>query len=457
VMTKGTEAFETEAKRQEAGAESDVAIALSLYLTTLHEVSTGKEIGRTETNAILPQIYSVLDSPEMKTASDSDKQKFWEYCVGSALFCAGMHGAAEDKETKDAFQKLAGELFTTILPVEPKNVQFTKEGMKIIGIKVENGEIKTDKPSKPTTTTPATGKLGVTFETPKGWKQEKKDGLTVLSSQEDPRIDFRITLLSFYPREGKDIRTFYREVWATLMKQYPDDKYTPSIAVTDWENDGLIAFDGTEMSRTNDTPDVHLHVIEIGDFYLPIVVYWKKDGTNFNINDNRIGEPVLKFLNTLKITGATGHKSVVIDKSQLTGTWDRLMVASSAGYYSSSGNYLGDASSGGTVSLTLNPNGTYEYFFAMSLNGGSFKSSNSSKGKWALEGQTLTLTPTSASKPDQMKPQKYYLFGTGKSQDGKEQRLIMTRFDQPAEIAQAMKYIMNYGNGNSSYNYSKTK
>jgi hypothetical protein len=149
IMTEGAKAFEDAAKKEEPGAESDVAIAMSFFLTSLHGISTGKELGDAEGDAFLPQIYSIFDSPEMKSASDTDKQKFWEYCVGSALFCVGMHEASDDKESKDAYKKLAGELFKTLLPVDTKNVQFTKDGMKITGIKIENGEAKIEGGDKP--------------------------------------------------------------------------------------------------------------------------------------------------------------------------------------------------------------------------------------------------------------------------------------------------------------------
>jgi hypothetical protein len=161
IMTEGARAFEEAAKKEEPGAENDVAIAMSFYLTSLHGISTGKEVGDAEGNAFLLQIYSIFDTPEMKATSDTDKQKFWEYCMGVTAFCVGMHEASEDKESKDAYKKLAGELFKTLLPIDTKNVQFTKDGMKIVGLKVENGEIvDTDKPKEKPSASPSSVPAG---------------------------------------------------------------------------------------------------------------------------------------------------------------------------------------------------------------------------------------------------------------------------------------------------------
>jgi hypothetical protein len=457
IMTEGARAFEDAAKKEEPGAENDVAIAMSFYLTSLHSISTGKELGEAEGDAFLLQIYSIFDTPEMKSVSDTDKQKFWEYCMGVTAFCIGMHEASEDKESKDAYKKLAGELFKTLLPIDTKNVQFTKDGMKITGIVVENGEAKIEgsKPVPPAsaTTVPA-GKLSYSYTKPAGWKEEKKEGITILRCPEEG-VDFRISILSFQPRGGRDIQTAFRELWGQIMKQHPDSKYVPTIATIEKDENTLLAFDGTKFLSESHTPELFLYIMEAGDYYLPIIVFWEKDGINFDLAENRIGGPVSKFIGSVKITGTSGHKSVVISKEQLSGTWNQLLVGSLAGYYSNSGSYVGDASTGGGVTLTINPNGTYEYLFALVSNGKSGYT-DTHKGTWKLEGQTITLNATSASVKTQIKSHKFYVMGTGVGKNG-EKKLIMTSADEDAQLARAFTYMMNYGNDNNTYTFKKAK
>lgn len=456
IMTEGTKAFEEEAKKEKPGAESDVAVAMAFFMTSLHQIASGKDVPDEANSALIAQLHGLFDSPELKSASDEDKQKFWEYCVGTAMFCVGMHEASEERETKEAYQRLARGLFATLLPLQVENVQFTKDGMKVVGEKLrgEDGE------SKPSTTAPAVpvGKLAVTYDTPKGWKTEKKDGITVLSSPEE-NLDFRISILSFQPRNGQDIYSFYKEVWAGLIKQYPEEGYVPTPAILDMDNDILMAFDGTELTRTQSTPEVFLTVYEAGDYYLPVVAFWKKEGINFNLRDDRLGLPLTKFMTSVKITGASGHKSPIIQKSQVLGTWENLTTVSLGSYYNTAtGAYAGDASSGGSSTMVLNPNGTYEFSAQIVFNGKLRPElSVSHKGNWVLDKHILILTPTSAAKPAQMKTRKFYVLGPSRSQDGKEQRLMLSSFDETLHLSQAIVYLFNYGTANSMYSYKKVK
>lgn len=104
--------------------------------------------------------------------------------------------------------------------------------------------------------------------------------------------------------------------------------------------------------------------------------------------------PVFAYLESLK-SAAQPPEHPLFTKADCVGRWQMHLTASLAGFYSSSGAYLGDASTGGLEDLTLRPDGTYTSVFAGKTPTMAF--TNSESGTWSVEDTILTLTPASGS------------------------------------------------------------
>jgi hypothetical protein len=118
--------------------------------------------------------------------------------------------------------------------------------------------------------------------------------------------------------------------------------------------------------------------------------------------------PIWAFLESLH-SDEPISKRPLFSNSDCVGTWRMTLTTSLAGFYSASGAYLGDASSGGIDDLTLRPDGTYSRLFAGKGPYTAF--SWQEQGTWSVDDTILTLTPTSSSDQAHAKPQKHRLYG----------------------------------------------
>jgi hypothetical protein len=115
--------------------------------------------------------------------------------------------------------------------------------------------------------------------------------------------------------------------------------------------------------------------------------------------------PVFAYLESLK-SATQLPKQPLFTKADCVGHWQMQLTTSLAGFYSASGAYLGDASTGGLEDLTLRPDGTYTSVFAGKSPTLSFTSTES--GTWNVDDTILTLTPTSGKNA---RVQKHRIYG----------------------------------------------
>src|SRR5579871_3464302 len=118
---------------------------------------------------------------------------------------------------------------------------------------------------------------------------------------------------------------------------------------------------------------------------------------NFEGTNDKDRAATEEILESLKPANPTPKVSL-FQASDCVGHWKMNLIAALAGFYSSSGAYLGDASSGGIDDLTLHSDGTYKRLFVGK--GPNAQFSNDESGTWTLDDAVLTLTPGSKRKAE---------------------------------------------------------
>ena len=133
LFTEGFKAYETEAKKE--GVENDVAAAMAFFIATHWSIyNEGKEPSDAAGMATVRQLQNLLNSPEMRSAKDADKQSLYEWCVMMSTFSlATYHVATEEKDEKlsKTLQDAAGTALKNLLGVEAERVQITDNGLEI--------------------------------------------------------------------------------------------------------------------------------------------------------------------------------------------------------------------------------------------------------------------------------------------------------------------------------------
>lgn len=133
VLEDGMQAYEKDAT--EAGTANDVAASAVYFLTTQWSVTNnGKPAPETGHMIAVVQLQRAMDSPELKKATDAQKQEFYEWCVCTgALMALTSQVAEEGQDTRMAsrLKQSAGEGIKNLLGVEAGQVGFNSTGMEI--------------------------------------------------------------------------------------------------------------------------------------------------------------------------------------------------------------------------------------------------------------------------------------------------------------------------------------
>ncbi len=118
--------------------------------------------------------------------------------------------------------------------------------------------------------------------------------------------------------------------------------------------------------------------------------------------------PIWEFLEGFK-SASPVSKTALFTSADCVGHWKMNLTVALAGFYSSSGAYMGDASSGGLEDLTLNADGTYSRIFAAKTP--TMAMTSSDKGTWKVEDTILTLTPNESSRNKGAKTMQHRIYG----------------------------------------------
>ncbi|MBC8101561.1 MAG: hypothetical protein H7Z41_03105, partial [Cytophagales bacterium] len=206
-LEEGVKDYEAAAAKEKR--ENDVAAALAFFVATQWSVATGKTLEEPAEDALLAQATSVLSTPEMKAAPDSDKQKLYEYCVGMAVFVVGTREVAKsDPESYAGVKTLAAGLFTKMLGVEPSQVRFSASGLILAG---------TPSPAQSSQSSQSSGSL--TYTVPAAWKETRPPEAILFSRPpqgDGDSTSYNLVLLPRTPKQGSLSQTFGL-IWKQLV------------------------------------------------------------------------------------------------------------------------------------------------------------------------------------------------------------------------------------------------
>ena len=166
------------------GAERDVAVATSLFVTQLWSVARQEEPTEAAADALHAQIVGVLAGPEVARMNDADKQAYWEFCLGFPTFVIGMKEVATDPASQEGLRTIAAAVFESLIGINPHLVDLGPQGMMPrAGVEEAARQVAADeaaaagKPSLEKTGGP--GVSGITYTPPSGWTRENANWATI--------------------------------------------------------------------------------------------------------------------------------------------------------------------------------------------------------------------------------------------------------------------------------------
>ncbi|MDP3068660.1 MAG: hypothetical protein Q8N18_00145 [Opitutaceae bacterium] len=178
------------------GADRDVAVATSLFISQLWGIVRQTEPTEEAGDALHAQIVGVLAGPEVARMSDADKQKYWEFCVGFPVFAMGMKEVATEPSAQEDLRKIAAAGFESLIGVDPRLVDLGAQGMVVrAGLEEAARKMKADEaaaanpaptavtivraPVPAATVASGPGISGITYTPPSGWTRENASWATI--------------------------------------------------------------------------------------------------------------------------------------------------------------------------------------------------------------------------------------------------------------------------------------
>ncbi len=430
----------TEARKLLAaeGAENDVAAATTLFLSQLWGVVRQQEVAEEAVDALHAQIVGVLAGPEMTKMSDSDKQRYWEFCIGFPVFVLGMREVATDPSAQSDLRKIAAAGFESVLGVNPELVDIGPKGMEVrAGLEAAADELTKEKEAAenpPAASSPASGDMlpssgpaipGITYQEPFGWERESKSGEIIFRATLGDVDDYgnldrnnsashqgTIAVLSVVSAV-KGPAALFEEMW-----RHQFGSYVLGDTVVHYRGrmpGGLVVlYMGRFFARPNTpaqmgNPKTYgaLWLVDLGgNRFQPIVALVEPRDPSVGMDSFKesralqsLSFPLGRFLDSIKpARGAPPHPAGGFFRpSDLRGRW----VESSSAYGGSYFNTVTGASAGVAVTASsghfyLNEDGTYHYDFAYYARNPQFGNSSGAtkhRGRYRLDGDVVLVEP----------------------------------------------------------------
>lgn len=171
------------------GADRDVAVATSLFITQLWGVARQEEPSEAAGDALHAQIAAALAGPEVAQMSDADKQAYWEFCLGFPIFVIGMKEVATDPSSQADLHTIAAAGFESLIGINPLLVDLSLQGMvSRAGLDEAAQQVKADEAA--VTERPLLAKTdagpsvtGITYTSPPGWVRENATWATIFRAK----------------------------------------------------------------------------------------------------------------------------------------------------------------------------------------------------------------------------------------------------------------------------------
>ncbi|GAB4457530.1 MAG: hypothetical protein OHK0029_17470 [Armatimonadaceae bacterium] len=426
-------AYEEEARR--LSIENDVAGAMAFYLLTNYQIYTGTpDVSDDATRALVNQMRSVLGEP-LKDTSNAEKQKMYEaFLVTSALLLLRHQVAEAEKSEADikASKESAGGNLRDLLKVEPGKIKIGDKGLEIAGAATGSTEkpVVAQSDSVPT----------LSFSTD-GWTvvQNQPGSFAVLT-----RKTAKGTLTAMIYQGPTAMESNREELFWKVWKMGVENTFKVDSPIDHLcrrrvgNTQAYFYYAKALADRNYGTDPTALYLLEAGDaFFWMLIRFSPEDTTLLSTSLEAIGNTtqddanlaVEGLLASIKIQGKFQNKPLYA-KEEIAGKWDMLTAGSLGSYYSTtSGSYVGDASSGASDALTLRPDGTFHKFTTVLLNG-KLGGSYTVEGKYRIEGDLLVMTYTKKPPTIQEPSETHRIVAAGLDRNGKKQ-LVLTHVQHP--------------------------
>lgn len=420
--------FEEETKK--AGMPNDVAPALAFFVQTHWAIYTGKAAPEAGADKMIGQIRALLDTPEMASSSNAEKQSFAEYCVCMSVLTLTLYQTAEgNKDTMATLRATAGKSLRTMLGAGPDKVSITANGLEINGI---SGDTAAKAP-------PPTGTAKVTYTLPPDTRVEKLGGTTILwrpkydgytKNTEGTENLYYAVLPTISAAAKPNREQAFEEAWKSLSESlkvtWPNRTilhrfYLPSGAVCYVAMAGYVANQTFGGYGDCDGGRMTLCLLDFGNSYVPVaqVFLWTKGKDNLHY----IQAPFDSFVASVRVPGATAPRPYAT-KQDVVGDWtvSSGSYTSTDYYYTGTGNYAGSVvnASSSSHTLKLRADGTCRHEFFWYLNG-KFMNDNWD-GTWTFNKGKIVLKNPKTGKTDE-----YTLMFSGKQAKSGERFLAVHR------------------------------
>ncbi len=414
--------------------ENDGAYSLGFAVALLEAVTKGKSPEEAAIQLVSEKLRATLDKPEVREATNAQKQEFYEWTLCAAGMVIAL-SQAEGEDAKTKIPQLAEAHLQLLIGASSKALTITSQSVKLTPTGRATGE-----------SGPGSGALaaGFTFSSPEGWTQS--GGWYMRPSKSRPEDTAVTTALMRFPAPipakgnmGDALRT----VWDTELP--PEAKGKGSgMVFRRYVGDQLFAqfIFGRARDKGAQADTLYtVFLIDCGATWQPVIsaVTYHDTGTfqsgvDFSAQYNYPTgvDMAEKFLATFKCPPAKGRP--LADKDVLVGDytygassslqWENIYTGASSMTF---------VSYGGT--LNLKADGTFAYTFSSASGqvGAAKFSGAKGAGKWSIQGDILTCKYSSYDQGDSYKrdESKYRIAGVVIFPDGTKVVVLKSRLDLP--------------------------
>lgn len=260
----------------------------------------------------------------------------------------------------------------------------------------------------------------VDFPLPANWQRKEAPGMLMFIRAADAESGLKVVFrLKTEPKTGTLAET-YLGLWPRLIKGlFPNEPMENKMVPLVIRNSkGVkIAFDGDGLRKN--PYSIMLYLVDVGDSVIPFVGVFASEPVAASITMATSTEPSapakeLAFaVDAIALKTGKSADGPLFDTAKLLGAYSRAGVGSMASYRSTSGDYLGDASTGLSEDIEFKANGSYAEQFVPVINGRA-QEVEKRIGTWKLEGHNLTVHFGDGKTPDK----KWVLMGLGSNRKG---------------------------------------
>jgi len=262
-------------------------------------------------------------------------------------------------------------------------------------------------PSVPPATTGAVTHFEAAF--PPGWTVKDVGGMRMarLDDTYDNRRFRTLVLMPPVPIQGSLEQT-YEQLWNREMKSGTITLRNPGIISPEqgpqplrrrMKNGLVVVWEGGEGTVGNFDVYTQLFMVCGNSSATPVLAIFGV-GTGSILDRERA--PVMQFLESFTPDSPVGRSALFADRD-FVGKWQLELSGAMSGWYTSSGGYLGDASTGGLENLELKSDGTYTKLLV--AKSPQLAWTHNESGHWKVEDDKLLFTSSDG------KAQKLRIYG----------------------------------------------